>query len=409
MTKSYRRTFSTVAVVLMVTLAWTALLTGCSSSETPDSNGATEVVSYKIGLGAPLTANAVAIGQGARRGVMLAIEQANASDEAKELGVKFELVDGDDQGDPKLGVNVANQFASDSALIGVVGHINSGVSIPASKVYNDSGLAMISAASTAPELTAQGFNNVFRTCTTDAVQGPAAAQAAYAEGHRVAVIIDDATAYGVGLGEKFGETFVELGGQVVSTERTNDKETDYTSLVTKVMASNADLIYFGGIYTPASYFIKQYKEAGGTGVVMGGDALYAGELVEVAGVDNAEGTLVTAIGYPVDQLPGGQKFVADYKAMFPNDEIASSFDAYAYDAALAMIDAAFKAAATVGADSLASPAGRTAIIENLAAGAFSGATGDFSFDDNGDTNNKAITVYRIEGGQFVPFLLPTDY
>ena len=409
MTKSYRRTFSIAAVVLMVALVWTTLLTGCGSSDTPDQGGATEVVTYKIGLGAPLTANAVAIGQGTRRGAMLAVEQANASDEAKELGIQFQLVDGDDQGDPKLGVNVANQFVSDADMIGVVGHLNSGVSVPASKVYNDAGMVMISAASTAPELTGQGFNNVFRTCTTDAVQGPAAAEAAFSQGLKTAVVIDDATTYGVGLGEKFAEKFVALGGEVLLTERTSDKETDFTTMVTKVKSANPDMVYFGGIYGSASYFVKQFKEAGGTAVVMGGDALYAAELVEVAGVENSEGTLVTAIGYPADQLPGGQKFIADYKAMFPNDEIASSFDAYAYDAAQAIIRAAFDAAATVGVDQLSSPAGRTAIIEGVAGGSFQGATGDFSFDANGDTNNTAITVYRIEGGEFVPFLLPDQF
>lgn len=401
MALSYRRVATVLAVLLVGALWFGTLLTGCSSSKETES----AVTTYKIGLAAPLTANAVAIGQGVSRAAKLAVAQANASAEAKELGIQFQLVEGDDQGDPKLGVNVANQFVSDNAVIGVVGHVNSGVSVPASKVYSDAGIVMISPASTSPELTAQGLNGIFRTCTTDAVQGPAAANAALGLGYKKAAVIDDSTTYGVGLAEKFAETFTAAGGQVVLTEKTTDKDTDFTSLITKVIAAKPDVIYFGGIYGPASYFVKQLRSEGSNIVLMGGDALNAQEFIDVPGAAAAEGCLVSGIGYPSDQLPAGQEFLAAYAEAYPTDTIAA-FDAYAYDAANAIIKAAFASAAEVGADKLSSPSGREAIVKAVGASSFEGVTGKVSFDKNGDATNKAITIYRVEGGKFVPYLLP---
>lgn len=398
--------FTTLAVLVIV-LAW--VLVGCGSKQSSDggSSGA-QVTTYKIGLGAPLTANAVAVGQGLRRGALVAIDELNASAKAKELGIKFELLDGDDQGDPKMGVNVANQFASDNAMVGVMGHLNSGVSIPASKVYNDASMVMISAASTAPELTAQGFDNVFRVCATDDVQGPVAAEVAYSKlGLKTAVIIDDSSPYGEGLAAQFEKKFTELGGTVLLKEKTNDKETEFSSLVTKVNTEKPDVIYFGGIYTSAGFFIKQLRESGNTSVLLGGDAFYEPQLIELAGAKNAEGTLCTLIGLPADKLPSGQQFVDAYKAKYP-DETMSSFDAYGHDATLAIGNAALEAATKVGADKLTSPAGRDAIIQATHALSFTGATGEVSFDDKGDTTNKAITVYRVENGELTPYILPGE-
>lgn len=402
MAHTYRRAMTVIAVLLVGALWLGTMLTGCSSAE-PEATDTT--TTYTIGLAAPLTANAVAIGQGVSRGAELAILQFNESEKAAELGINFELREADDQGDPKLGVNVANQLVSDATIVGVVGHVNSGVSVPSSKVYNDSNVVMISPASTSPELTAQGFANVFRTCTTDLVQGPAAANAALGLGYKKAAVIDDSTTYGVGLAAAFADEFTAEGGEVVLTEKTTDKDTDFTALITKVIAADPDVIYFGGIYGPASYFTKQLRTEGSDAVVMGGDALNAAEFIEVAGVEAAEGTLVTGIGYPADQLPAGQEFLAAYAEAFPDDEVAA-FDAYAYDAANAIINACIAVIEEVGADKLATPAGREAIVAAVAEVSFEGVTGPVSFDDKGDATNGAVTVFRIEGGQFVPYLLP---
>ena len=160
---SKKRVLAAVAALMALAM----IATGCSSGS--KSGGSTEVTEIKIGIGAPLTAGAVALGKGMERGAELAIEKANESEEAKAAGVKFVGVPGDDQGDPKTGVTVANTFVSDPNLLGVMGHLNSGVTIPASKVYADKKVVMVSPAATNPALTQQGLTSVFRVCTTDAV------------------------------------------------------------------------------------------------------------------------------------------------------------------------------------------------------------------------------------------------
>jgi branched-chain amino acid transport system substrate-binding protein len=216
-----------VLAMLAALVAISMISTGCAKKADTGTTGGTEApkaTTVKIGIGAPLTQGAVALGQGMKRGAGLAIKQANESAEAKALGITFEGVDGDDQGDPKTGVTVANTFASDAALVGVMGHLNSGVSIPASKVYSDNKLVQISPASTNPALTLQGFKNVFRVCTIDSVQGPVGADVAFKDfGLKSAVVVDDSTPYGEGLAAEFAKQFEANGGKVLLTEKTSDK------------------------------------------------------------------------------------------------------------------------------------------------------------------------------------------
>ena len=144
-----------------------------------------------------------------------------------------------------------------------MGHLNSGVSIPASKVYNENKIVQVSPASTNPALTQQGFNNVFRVCTIDSVQGPVGAESAFDEfGFKTAVVIDDSTPYGEGLAAEFAKKFEELGGKVLFTEKTSDKDTDFNALVTKIKDANPDVIYYGGIYNAGALLAKQASDAG---------------------------------------------------------------------------------------------------------------------------------------------------
>jgi len=394
--------------VLAALVAVSMIATGCGGGTATEEGGAGEAkaVTLKIGIGAPLTQGAVALGQGMKRGANLAISQANESAAAKDLGITFESVDGDDQGDPKTGVTVANQFASDTSLLGVMGHLNSGVSIPASKVYNENKIVQVSPASTNPALTQQGFSNVFRVCTTDDVQGPVGAESAFNElGFKTAVVVDDSTPYGEGLAAEFAKKFEELGGKVLFSEKTSDKDSDFNALVTKIKDANPDVIYYGGIYNAGALLTKQAKDAGYEGQLMGGDGLYDAEFINLAGAEQAEGDFCTSVGLPIASLPKGQQFQTDYKAMFPNDEIAA-YDAYAYDAANVIIEAILKVAAEQGADQVGSPAGRDAIIAAVAATNMEGVTGAVAFDDKGDTTNKAITTYQVEKGAWVPKIVP---
>jgi branched-chain amino acid transport system substrate-binding protein len=385
------------AVAVLMALAMVA--TGCSGAATSDANK--EVKTIKIGVGAPLTAGAVALGKGMERGANLAIEQANESDAVKAAGIKFVAVSGDDQGDPKTGVTVANTFASDPALLGVMGHLNSGVSIPASKVYSDKQIVMISPASTNPALTAQGLTNVFRVCTTDAVQGPAGAQYAYKTmGFKTAYVVDDSTPYGEGLAKEFAAEFTKLGGTVVGTAKTSDKDTDFNALVTKMKATNPAVIYYGGIYNSGALLAKQSKEGGMTSPLMGGDGLYDQQFIELAGAANAEGDLCTSVGLPIDKLPAGQDFKTAYEAKFPGQEIAA-YDAYAYDATNIIINAIVEATKKVGVAKITGPEGRTAVIADVAATSNDACvTGPVSFSSAGDTTNKAITLYIVSGGKW---------
>jgi branched-chain amino acid transport system substrate-binding protein len=388
--------------VVAAFVALSMIATGCSKPAATDSGstGTKATKEISIGVGAPLTAGAVALGQGMKRGAGLAIEEANKSEAAKAAGLTFKAVDGDDQGDPKTGVTVANTFASDPNLLGVMGHLNSGVSIPASKVYADKKIVMISPASTNPALTQQGLANVFRLCTTDAVQGPAAADyATKLLNLKSAYVIDDSTPYGEGLAAEFAKQFAANGGKVLGTAKTSDKDTDFNALVTKMKGLNPDVIYYGGIYNAGALLTKQAKEAGMKAPLMGGDGLYDGEFIKLAGGAAAEGDFATSVGLPIDKLPKGQEFTAAYKALYPSDEIAA-YDAYAYDATNVIIAAIIKAATDQGVDKLTTPAGRDAIIANVAATSTEGVTGAISFDAKGDTTNKAISLYVVSGGKW---------
>jgi branched-chain amino acid transport system substrate-binding protein len=393
-------------LALVATLVFVAMVTaGCGggtsgTSSTGTSGTTTEV---KIGIGAPLTAGAVALGEGMQRGAELAIAQANASETVKAAGLKFVGVPGDDQGDPTKGATVANSFASDPAIVGVMGHLNSGVSIPASKIYSRAKIVQISPASTNPQLTLQGLKNVFRVCTIDSVQGPAAADYAFNDlGFKSAYVVDDSTPYGEGLASEFAKQFAADGGKVLGTAKTSDKDTDFNALVTKMKGLNPDVVYYGGIYNSGALLSKQWSEAGGKGPIMGGDGLYDPTYIKLAGAANAEGDYCTSVGLPLSQLPAGGEFKAAYEKMFPGKELAA-YDAYAYDATNIIIAATVKAAEAVGADKVTSTEGRDAIIGNVAVFNGNGVTGACSFDPNGDTTNKAITLYVVKNGAWVPW------
>lgn len=396
-----KRMFALVAVLAMVAV----VVAGCGGGGTSTGGGSASsggsLTTVKLAIGAPLTQGATALGQGMDRGAKLAI--IDNADALKAVGLKMEPFSGDDQGDPKTGVNVANQFASDPSVIGVMGHLNSGVSIPASSVYNKANLVMISPASTNPKLTLQGLNNVFRVCTIDSVQGPSGADSAFKDlGFKTAVVIDDSTPYGEGLAKAFADQFTADGGKVLESDKTSDKDTDFNALVTKIKAKNPDVIYYGGIYNAGALLAKQSKDAGMKSPMMGGDGLYDPTFVKLAGTTQAEGDYATSVGLPLDQLTKGEQFKTSYKKAYPNDEIAA-YDAYAYDAADVIIKAVIKVAKEKGASAVTTAEGKKAIIAAVAATSMDGVTGAIAFDKNGDTTNKAITLYVVKNGAWGPW------
>ncbi|NTU71372.1 MAG: branched-chain amino acid ABC transporter substrate-binding protein [Coriobacteriia bacterium] len=396
-----------VLAVVAALVALAMIATGCGGGGTTGgTTGGTEAKTITIGIGAPLTAGAVALGKGMARGANLAVDEANKGEAAKAAGITFKTVEGDDQGDPKTGVTVANTFASDPTLVGVMGHLNSGVSIPASKVYAQKKIVQISPASTNPALTQQGLTNVFRVCTTDAVQGPAAADYAFdLLGFKTAYVVDDSTPYGTGLADEFAKEFEAKGGKILGRQKTSDQDKDFNALVTKIKGTSPELIYYGGIYNAGALLAKQAKEAGLKAPLMGGDGLYDAEFINLAGEAAAEGDFATSVGLPIDKLPKGQEFSAAYKAAFPSDEIAA-YDAYAYDATNVIIEAVLAVAKEKGAAAVATPEGRDAIIAAVAATKTTGVTGEIAFDATGDTTNKAISLYVVEGGKWTTKATP---
>ncbi len=390
-----------LVIALLVVAAGVA---GCNSSDTTSDGTSGDAAKAKLvmGIGAPLTDGAVALGQGMVRGANLAVKQANDSQELKDLGITIETVEGDDKGDPTTGGNVATQFASNPDLVGVMGHLNSGVTRVAVKIYNAANILQVSPANTAVDLTQMGLPNYCRVCTIDSVQGPVAADYAYnTVGAKTAYVVDDSTVYGVGLADAWATQFQANGGKVAGRQKTGDKDTDFKALVSRIKAANVDIVYYGGIYNSGALLSKQLKEGGVTVPMMSGDGCYDPEYIKLAGAANAEGDFCTSVGLPLDQMPNGQDFKAAYEAAYPGEAIAA-YDAYSYDAANVIIKAIIAAAGQVGADKLTTTEGKQAIIADSRKVNFDGVTGQVSFDSVGDTNNKAITVYVVKDGAWVP-------
>ena len=385
--------------VVGVLLALSMVVAGCAGGGTTGGAKTTEIT---IGIGAPLTDGAVALGKGMVNGANLAIKQANESQEVKDLGITIKSVEGDDKGDPTTGGNVATQFASNPSLVGVMGHLNSGVTRVAVKIYNQANILQVSPANTAVDLTEAGFENYCRVCTIDSVQGPVAADYAFKDaGLKTAYVVDDSTVYGTGLADEWAKQFTANGGTVVGREKTGDKDTDFKALVTKIKSGNVQVIYYGGIYNSGALLSKQLKEGGVAAPLMGGDGLFDGEYIKLAGAANAEGDFATSVGLPIAKAPGGAKFLADFKAEYPGQEPAA-YDAYSYDAANVIIKAIIAVAKEQGADKVTTLEGKKAVIEAGTNADFEGVTGKVKFDGKGDTVNKAITVYSVKAGKWEP-------
>jgi branched-chain amino acid transport system substrate-binding protein len=380
-------------VAVLVILAMT--VTACSGGTSSTAGGAKATTKVAIGVGAPLTDGAVALGKGMVRATKLAVKEANASQEVKDLGITFEVVEGDDKGDPTTGGNVATQFASNPNLVGVMGHLNSGVTRVAVKIYNQANIVQISPANTLVEMTQMGMTNYFRTCANDGVQGAQDADYAFKDlSKKVAYVVDDSTPYGVGLADEFVKEFEKAGGKVVSREKTADKDTDFKALVTKIKAANPDIVFYGGIYNAGALFAKQLKEGGVTALFMSGDGCKDPEFVKLAGIDVAKGDMISSMGLPISELPLAQKFQVAYKAEYPSDELAA-YDLQSYDAAKAIIKAIVVVAKAQGSDKVTTTEGKKAIIAAVAKSDFAGVTGIVKFDSKGDTLNKSITIYKI--------------
>ena len=375
------------AIVLAAVLALATGVVGCGSSAEQPAETTTEAKTVKIGFAAPLTGDNAVYGEGMKRAVELAIEEANASQEAKDAGVEFVIQASDDAADPKQAVNVANALAGDAGVAAVVGHFNSGCSIPASPVYAENDMAMVTVSSN-PQLTAQGLQNVNRIVAKDDAQGGFAGDLASSLGYAKVALVDDATPYGQGLAAEFKKAFEAKGGQIVSEDRIQPKEVDFSALVTKMKQADPDAVYYAGAHTEGALITKQMKSAGLDVPVMGGDMLYTPEYIKIAGADNAEGDIATALGLPLEQQPKGTEFKSKYEAKY--GKAPEAYDSYAYDAARIIINAVLQ----VGTE-------RAAVMEAVRTGTLTdGVTGTVAFDQNGDNKQQVISAYQVTGGEW---------
>jgi branched-chain amino acid transport system substrate-binding protein len=341
----------------------------------------------KIGHAGPLTGGIAHLGKDNENGVRLALDEANAKN--MKIGgktVKFEMMPEDDQADPKLGPTIAQKFA-DAKVAGVVGHLNSGVTIPASAVYSQAGIPMISGSATNPKLTEQGFKGIFRTVGRDDQQGPAIAAyiASELKAKKVA-IADDATAYGEGLANEVEKTLKGDKVQIVAREKTNDKATDFKAILTKMKGKNPDVIFYGGMDATGGPMIKQARELGIKAVFAFGDGACTDEMTKLAGAA-AEGLVCSQAGLPLQMTSKG--FVEAFKAKYGD---VKQYAPYTYDSANLLIAAMQKADSVDPAKYL--PA--------LQAISFDGATGHIEFDEKGDRKDAEMTIFQLKGGKVEP-------
>jgi branched-chain amino acid transport system substrate-binding protein len=367
--------------VIAAAVAAAFTLVGCG----PQTGGGAEV---KIGHAGPLTGGIAHLGKDNENGARLAIEEANAAKitiDGKQ--VKFALVAEDDQADPKVGTTVAQKMV-DAKVVGVVGHLNSGVTIPASSIYNQATIPMITGSATNPKLTEQGYKNVFRVVARDDQQGPAVASYLAANNKpKVVAVIDDATAYGEGIANEVEKTLKAANIEVLPREKGTDKTTDWKAILTKLRGRNPDAVFYGGMDATGGPLLKQGRELGIKAVFSFGDGACTDKMKELAG-DAAEGLLCSQAGIPPQAA--SKKFLDAYKKKFNVDPIL--YSPFTYDATNLLIEAMKKANST-------DPKKYLPELQKIS---FTGASGPISFDDKGDRKDAEITMFSIKGGKLEP-------
>ena len=386
--------------VLLLSSVSLALLAACGKKEAPAPAPAAAPAAapapaapsvIKIGHVGPTSGAIAHLGKDNENGARMAIEELNAK--GLTIGgvkVTFELLAEDDAGDPKQGTAAAQKLV-DAKVHGVIGHLNSGTSIPASKIYSDAGIPQISPSATNPKFTRQGYKTTFRVVADDVHLGGTLGKYAVTElkGKSIAVI-DDRTAYGQGVADEFEKGVTAAGGKVVGREFTTDKATDFTAILTGLKAKKPDVVFFGGMDAVAGPMMRQMKQLGIKAKFMGGDGICSGELPKLAAGSMADGQVVCAEagGVEGEAKASMEKFKTDFKAKFNAD--VQIYAPYVYDAVNVMVAAMQKADSADPAKYLA---------ELAKTDGYKGVTGSIGFDEKGDIKNGALTLYTYKGGK----------
>ncbi|MBK6591664.1 MAG: branched-chain amino acid ABC transporter substrate-binding protein [Burkholderiales bacterium] len=338
------------------------------------------------------TSGAIAhLGKDNENGAKMAVEELNAA--GVTIGgkkVTLKLMTEDDAADPKQGTSVAQKLV-DAKVSGVIGHLNSGTTIPASKLYSDAGIPQVSPSATNPKYTRQGFKTAFRLVADDTQLGGTLGRYAVKElkGKSIAVI-DDRTAYGQGVAEEFSKAVVASGGVVVAKEFTTDKATDFNSILTTIKGKKADVVFFGGMDAVAGPMLRQMKSLGINAKFMGGDGICSTELVKLGGDAIADNQVYCAEAGGVEGQgkAGMEKFKTAFKAKYNAD--VQVYAPYVYDGVKLMVAAMVKAGSS-------DPAKYLPVM--AATKDYQGVTGPITFDEKGDIKNGALTLKTVRGGK----------
>ena len=373
--------FMKSAIALSVTAL---ILTACSKGDDKAAAVSADGIEVKIGHVAPLTGPIAHLGKDNENGARLALEEINKAGltiDGKK--VVLTLVPEDDAEDPKTATQVAQKLV-DAKVVGVVGHLNSGTSIPASKIYSDAGITQISPSSTNPDYTNQGFKTTYRLVATDAQQGPALGN--YVPNTlkaKTVAIIDDSTQYGKGLADEFEKTVKAAGVKVVTREASNNKATDFKAILTKIKGSKPDVIMYGGMDATGGPLAKQATELGIKAKIVGGDGMCTEKLIELAG-DAVVNVTCSEAGKALSKMDQGADFQKRYKERFNSD--VQIYAPFTYDAVYVLVDAMKRANSTDPAK----------ILVAMPDTKMNGLVGNIAFDSKGDMKEGVITLYDFK-------------
>lgn len=343
----------------------------------------------KIATQSPLSGGQSAIGVDIKNGAELALQQLKAP--LEKMGFKVELAPYDDQANPDNGVANSKQIVADPTILAVVGHYNSGVQIPSSENYHTANLANVSPANTNPKVTDRNYLEVNRIVGRDDVQGVVAAQFAKSKGMKSAYVLHDKTAYGQGIATFFEQEAKKIGVQVLGFEGTEEKA-NFDAILAPMIASNPDVVFFGGIYDQASVFFKQAREKGYEGMFLSDDGYDSPEAIKIGGAIllKGKGTYYTTVAGPAKLYPGTAKFQTDFKAKYGADP--KPFAAQGYDCMAIALKAIENAAVAAGGKAPA----RKAVAEAVRAlKDFPGITGKINFNAKGDLTTAKYFVIQV--------------
>ncbi len=379
----------------LAVLAAAVTLAACGKKEeaatpvSPAAAPAADQLVVKIGHVGATSGQVAHLGKDNENGARLAVEELNAAGiKIGDKSAKFELLAEDDAADPKQATAAAQKLV-DAKVNGVIGHLTSGTTLPASQVYNGAGIPQITPSSTNPKITRQGYAGAFRLVADDTQQGGALGRYSVETlKAKTVAVIDDRSAYGQGLADDFAKAAAAAGAQVVGHEFTNDKATDFKAILTTIKAKQPDVIFFGGMDSAGGPMLRQMKQLGIKAKLVGGDGLCTGEMIKLSAeaLGNDQVYCVEAGGVDGAEVNDNEKFRTAFKARYQAD--VQAYAAYAYDG-VKLLAQAMQAAGS------AEPAKYLPELKKIQ---YQGASGKVEFDEQGGRKNAALTLYTFRNG-----------